>query len=221
MRLMHINHVPVINYYFRGLKYCHTHTWMSIINPSTPAKPFMTKLQNLFVSLVNMDIYQMALEFFHIHTEMPIVAFSSLLCEKKIQWYNVTPSGNRTQALRFQVQHAPSWATEAIACKAKTLGSLYSRALLILTQSSKSKNQVVHEQKFKISQVASAQLGYRAFSYSLWKIRLQLSLFTVDCNCNFLTILWAHFCVCRRAQCLHIYAVSAPLKCYQTFLNSP
>ena len=31
----------------------------------------------------------------------------------------------------------------------KTLGNLYSHALLILTESSKSINQVVHEQKFK------------------------------------------------------------------------
>ena len=36
-----------------------------------------------------------------------------------------------------------------IACKVKTLGSLYSHALLILTESSKSKDQVVHEQMFK------------------------------------------------------------------------
>ena len=74
---------------------------------------------------------------------MPIVAFSFLLHENpKDQLQNVTHSGNRAQ-------HAPSWATEAIACKAKTLGSLYSHALLILTESLKSKNQVVHEQKFK------------------------------------------------------------------------
>ena len=33
----------------------------------------------------------------------------------------------------------------AFACKTETLGSLYSHALLILTKSSKSKNQVVHE----------------------------------------------------------------------------
>ena len=30
-------------------------------NPSTSAKPFMTQLQNLFVALVNMDIFQMTL----------------------------------------------------------------------------------------------------------------------------------------------------------------
>ena len=35
------------------------------------------------------------------------------------------------------------------ACKTETLGFLYSHALLILTGSSKSKNQVVYEQKFK------------------------------------------------------------------------
>ena len=35
------------------------------------------------------------------------------------------------------------------ACKAETLGSLYSYAILILTKSSKSKNQVVYKHKFK------------------------------------------------------------------------
>ena len=39
--------------------------------------------------------------------------------------------------------------TLAFACKTETLGSLYSHVLLILTKSSKSKNQVMHEQKFK------------------------------------------------------------------------
>ena len=37
----------------------------------------------------------------------------------------------------------------AFACKTETLGSLYGHVLLILTKSSKSKNQLVHEQKFK------------------------------------------------------------------------
>ena len=36
-----------------------------------------------------------------------------------------------------------------IACKTKTLGSLYSHALLILTKSSKFKNQAVNEHNFK------------------------------------------------------------------------
>ena len=35
---------------------------MQILNPSTSAKSFMTKLQNLFAALVNMDIFQMTLE---------------------------------------------------------------------------------------------------------------------------------------------------------------
>ena len=47
------------------------------------------------------------------------------------------------------VQHQTNWATEAFACKTETLGSLYSHALLILTKWSKSKNQVVHGQKFE------------------------------------------------------------------------
>ena len=44
---------------YRGGKRSHTHTWMKILNPSTFAKTFMTKLQNLLVSLVNMDVFQM------------------------------------------------------------------------------------------------------------------------------------------------------------------
>ena len=38
----------------RGGKPSYTHTWMQILNPSTSAKPFMTKLQNWFAMLVNM-----------------------------------------------------------------------------------------------------------------------------------------------------------------------
>ena len=39
---------------------------------------------------------------------MPILASEALLREnKKIQKQNVTPSGNRTTGLGFQVQHAP------------------------------------------------------------------------------------------------------------------
>ena len=46
----------------RGGKHGHTHTWMEILNPSTSAKPVMTKLQNLSVALVNMDTFQMTLK---------------------------------------------------------------------------------------------------------------------------------------------------------------
>ena len=60
---------------------------------------------------------------------MPILAFSSLMHESKnIQWQNVTPSGNRTQA----IQHYPFYNNLTFACKTETLGSLYSHALLIL-----------------------------------------------------------------------------------------
>ena len=48
-----------------------------------------------------------------------------------------------------QVQHAPFYTNLTFACNTQTLGSLYSQALLILTWSSKSKSQVVHEQMFK------------------------------------------------------------------------
>ena len=43
----------------------------------------------------------------------------------------------------------PFYTNLAFACKTETLGSLYSHALLIPLKSSKSKYQVVHEQRFK------------------------------------------------------------------------
>ena len=51
--------------------------------------------------------------------------------------------------LCFQFQHFPFLANWAFACKTETLGQLYSHALLISTKWSKSKNQVMHKQKFK------------------------------------------------------------------------
>ena len=40
----------------RGGKPSYMHTWLQIWNPSTSAKPFMTKLQTFFVALVNIKI---------------------------------------------------------------------------------------------------------------------------------------------------------------------
>ena len=45
------------------------------------------------------------------------------------------------------------------ACKTETLGSLYSHALLILSKSSKSKNQVVHKKKFKDPLSSTCQIS--------------------------------------------------------------
>ena len=61
----------------------------------------------------------------------------------------VTLSEDWSQDLLSQVQHSPFWDNLTFSCKTETLGSLYSHALLILTKSSKSKNQVMHEQKFE------------------------------------------------------------------------
>ena len=68
---------------------------------------------------------------------------------KKIQLQNATLVSIETLDLWFQVQHAPLYTNLAFAWKTETLSSLYSHALLILIKSSKSKHQVVHEQKFK------------------------------------------------------------------------
>ena len=81
---------------------------------------------------------------------MPILATEALLRENRNPVKNITPSGNSTWAshnLWFQVQQSPFWTKLTFAYKAETLGSLYSNALLILAELSKSKNQVVHEQK--------------------------------------------------------------------------
>ena len=81
---------------------------------------------------------------------MPILASEALFREnKKIQLQNATLVSIEPPNLWFQVQHAPLYTNLALACKTETLSSLYSHALLILTKSSKSKDQVVHEQKFK------------------------------------------------------------------------
>ena len=61
--------------------------------------------------------------------------------------------------LWFQVQHNPFWTNLAFTCKTETLGSLYSNALLIPIKSSMFKNQVVHEQKFKVAHVSLGMRG--------------------------------------------------------------
>ena len=81
---------------------------------------------------------------------MPILTSEALFREnKKIQLQNVTLVSIEPLHLWSQVQHAPLYTNLTFACKTETLSSLYSHALLILTKSSKSKHQVVHEQKFK------------------------------------------------------------------------
>ena len=81
---------------------------------------------------------------------MPILASESLFREnRKIQFQNATLVSIEPLHLCLQVQHAPLYTNLSLACKTETLSSLYSHALLILNKSSKSKHQVVHEQKFK------------------------------------------------------------------------
>ena len=87
------------------------------------------------------------------------------------KWY--PPRENWTQDLWFQVQHSPFWVNLTFACKTETLGYLHSHALLILTKSSKSKNQVMHEQKFKDPQVAHAKLAHKG-ECKTWNQRCQL-----------------------------------------------
>ena len=43
---------------YRGRKPSHEHTCMHTLNPSTSAKSVRTKLQNLFIALVNIDTFR-------------------------------------------------------------------------------------------------------------------------------------------------------------------
>ena len=90
------------------------------------------------------------------------IGVEALLCENKKSSEKCYYNGNRTQTsynLLFQVQHSPFWTKLTFACKTETLVSLYNHVLLILTESSESKNQVVHEQKFKDLLSSSCQVS--------------------------------------------------------------
>ena len=55
---------PGLSLFVKPSMYLLKCSWYSGVgNPSTSAKPAMTKLQSLFVALVNMNIFQMTLEF--------------------------------------------------------------------------------------------------------------------------------------------------------------
>ena len=84
----------------------------------------------------------LSIEFF---TIIPILAPEALLCENKIfQYQNVIPSDDY-----FLVK---------LRVNTETLGSLFNHALHILPKSPKSKNQVVHEEKFKDSLTSTCQV---------------------------------------------------------------
>ena len=73
-----------------------------------------------------------------------------------------------------QVQHAPLYTNLTFACKS----SLYSHALLILTKSSKSKHQVVHEQKFKDLLSSTCQVSVER---SMLDLRSEVQWFNTFC----------------------------------------
>ena len=83
---------------------------------------------------------------------MPILASEALLCEtNKNPMTKCCPHCDRSRPL---INLIPSPTLSfldyfAFASKTETVDSLYNHALFILTKSSKSKNQVMHEHKFK------------------------------------------------------------------------
>ena len=77
-------------------------------------------------------------------------------CDKMLPPVEITQASH---SLWFQVQHSPFYTNLAFTWTTETLGCIYSHALLIPTKSSKSKNQVVHEQKFKDLLSSTCQVG--------------------------------------------------------------
>ena len=121
------------------------------------------------------------IQVFHKHTKlamMPIFALDALLCENKKCSNKLLPpvSIEPRPLINLQFQHSPIWTNLAFACRTDNLGILYSYPLLILTKSSKSKNQVVHEQKFK---VAHARLVQKEGCWT-WNQRSRGSIHTKD-----------------------------------------
>ena len=82
-----------------------------------------------------------------------------------------------------QVQHAPLYTNLAFACKTETLSFLYSHTLLILTKSSKSKHQVVHEQKFNDLWSSTCQVSVER---SMLDLGSEVQWFNTHCYWNFL-----------------------------------
>ena len=61
-RIVSKNTKMIIAARYRGRKPSYTHTFMQNLNPSTSAKLVMTKLQNVFVALANMNMFHMTLK---------------------------------------------------------------------------------------------------------------------------------------------------------------
>ena len=88
------------------------------------------------------------------------------------------------------VQHSPFWTNLAFASKTETLGSLYNNAPLILTKSSKSKNQVVYEQKFKDLLSSTCQISSERRGLDL---ELEVQGFNTRCQTLGLTFCYWNF----------------------------
>ena len=112
---------------------------------------------------------------------MPILASEVLFHEnKKIQLQTATPVSIEPLDLWYQVQHSPLYTNLTFACKTETLGSLYFHAL---TKSSKSKHQVMHEQKLKDLLSRTCQVSVER---SMLDLGSEVQWFNTFCYWNFL-----------------------------------
>ena len=109
----------------------------------------------------------------------------------------------------------PLYTNLTVACKTETLGSLYSRVLLIPLASSKSKYQVVHEQNFKDLLSRTCQVSVERIVLDL-ESEVMRGLGSIPTRGNILSLdffhivkplipilaLWPVLCVCENPDCV-------------------
>ena len=128
---------------------------------------------------------------------MPILAFC-LYCVKTKEKNTVTkcyPSGIEPGPL-IASDSKSNTLLSTLTCKTETLDSLYSHALLILTKSSKSKHQVVHEQNFKDLLSSTCQVSVERIVLDLESEAMR-DLGSIPAGGNILSFL----CVCEKPDC--------------------
>ena len=121
---------------------------------------------------------------------MPLLTSKSVLRENKNSSNKILPPVSIEPLAQDSKSSMapPLYPNCALACKSKPLGTLYSHALLILTKHHpKSKNQVVHEQKFKglLSSKCSVRVGGACWTLNPGPV-VQYSLGVIFCYCFFL-----------------------------------
>ena len=117
-------------YQYRRKAYVTIDTDQCLWENYTEPKPKRFCLESCFDNVTVRTENNKTFGFFVLNPKLPDLA---ILCKSGLKNLekNVTPSGNRTRALSFQVQHYPFYTNLTFACKTETLCSLCSHTILI------------------------------------------------------------------------------------------